>query len=286
MDKLFTKEDSFHIHKTLGIICLMNFIYRFGRLTFTGDMGFNSDIDAYLVMVHLLLGVTSLIFRISSVRHTKLPIIYPELRLHNIIFSARSVICFYLCFYKFNIIYRFITCILTNILADIVTYFLKRGTTIRDVVFFEGISDEDLKREKRTYSGSQLAATIIMLGNCDMIFGPIFAIQIAPFTMTLVKKGIMNTKTAHLIYAFALTLNNLTVISSSTYIIKVGILKYLASYLRFDLNMNKYIMWILLFSLYYYTMDYQIENNIYINLIVVVIAFLKRIKEILEMIHN
>lgn len=281
--KLITNEDKFHFHKILGLSCLLHFIYRYCKFIFEGSMGFNTNYDAYLVCIHMLLGMSSLIFRISSFRHTKLPIIYPELRLHNILFTMRSVVCFYLCYYEYPILYRMIACLLTNIGADIITCFLKQGTTIRDVIFYEGITERAMKRERLEYSDAQLAATIVMLGSCDMIFGTLLAIQIAPFTMTLVKKGIIGGKSAHLTYAYALLINYILVIYNTTYIVKFAIMKIIAAFMRFRFNINKYLMWIFLFALYYVTFEYQFKENIYFNIFAISYVILRRLYKLINL---
>lgn len=230
-NKLITHEDKFHIHKILGISSLIHFIYRYLHFIIKGNMGFNSDHNAYIVIIHLFLGLSALIFRLSSIRHSKLRIIYPELRLHNIVFTLRSVVCFFLCYYNFPLFYRLIVCLMTSVIADIITYFIKQGTTVRDAVFYEGMTEKMIKRERLEYSDAQLGATIVMLGNCDMIFGPLLAIQIAPFTMTLVKKGLISVKTSHLVYVYALLINYILVIHNTNYVIKFGLMKVIASYM-------------------------------------------------------
>lgn len=280
--KLVTYEDRFHLHKSLGILCLINFTYRYYRFIIKGDMNFHNDYDIFLtISIHLLLGITSLIFRISSLRHTKLRIIYPELRLHNILFTLRSLVCFLFCYYNFHISYRFLTCLMTSILADIISYFLKQGTTIRDVVFYDGMSERSIKRERLEYSDAQLGATIIMLGSCDMIFGTLLPIQIAPFTMTLVKKGIIGGKFSHLIYSYCLLINYILPVYNTPYVIKFGLMKIIASYMRFKYNINKYIMWMIIYYTYYSTITYNIENNILINSSLIAYVIVVRLYKII-----
>lgn len=280
--KLVTYEDRFHIHKSLGILCLINFTYRYCRFIIKQDMNFRNDYDIFLtISIHLLLGITSLIFRISSLRHTKLRIIYPELRLHNILFTLRSLVCFFFCYYNFHIFYRVLTCLMTSILADIISYFLKQGTTIRDLVFYDGMSERSIKRERLEYSDAQLGATIVMLGGCDMIFGTLLPIQIAPFTMTLVKKGIIGCKFSHLIYSYCLLINYILPVYNTSYVIKFGLMKIIASYMRFKYNINKYIMWMIIYYAYYSTITYNFENNILINSSLIAYVIVVRLYKII-----
>lgn len=271
--RLNTKEDYMYIHKILGVSALIHFIYRMILLLTTGTLGFN---EPYSILIHPFLSITSLMFKISNIRHKSLNIIYPELRLHSVIFTLRSVICFYLCYFEFNVIYRMITCILVNISADMVSYFLKQGTTIRNIRLYDDISDENDRDLKLSYSASQLGATLFMLGNCDMCFLPIIAIQIAPFTMTLIKKNLMSSKWGHIIYSICLVLNYIPLLFCTKLLFINALLKKLAEILRFKYVMNKYIMWIFIFVLYLYLNTYNIQNYYIINIPMICFAMGKQ----------
>lgn len=44
VSKLMTKEDNYHIHKTLGILCLLSFFYRYGYVyNIQGNLGFEGS---------------------------------------------------------------------------------------------------------------------------------------------------------------------------------------------------------------------------------------------------
>jgi hypothetical protein len=47
--KLFTKEDPFYLHKTLGLISITNFAYRFYSLFTQGSMQMNTTFDVSLL---------------------------------------------------------------------------------------------------------------------------------------------------------------------------------------------------------------------------------------------
>ena len=65
---LFTKEDTFNIHKTFGIACLFHFIYRFRHVGLR-DMNFGSSYETLgCIFMHAMLSVSSLIFRIPIKR--------------------------------------------------------------------------------------------------------------------------------------------------------------------------------------------------------------------------
>ena len=90
--KLITKEDPYHIHKILGIVSLAHFSYRYYQLWYN-SMGFNTNYDAAFLIVHALLSATSFQFKIPHSRNQASPMIYPEFRFHNLLFSYRSILC-------------------------------------------------------------------------------------------------------------------------------------------------------------------------------------------------
>jgi len=90
---LFTKEDTFNIHKTFGIGCLLHFLYRFAFIG-TADMGFSGTYQTLgCIAWHFMLSTTSLIFRIPIKRIAEGSRIWPEYRLHSIVFACRSLAC-------------------------------------------------------------------------------------------------------------------------------------------------------------------------------------------------
>ena len=187
LHKLITYEDSLGIHKIFGIIVLFHFLYRFTIILRYNTMFFISPLDLYLVGIHGILSLSSLIFKIPNYRHGNEPMIYPELRLHSIIFAMRSIICVFLKYFKFPIYYRMGVCFVTMIAADIVTFFLAKGTTIRNMPYSKHMTDLDKKKIKYHYSRSQVGATLMMLGTIDNCFSALLAFQLAAFLMTPVR---------------------------------------------------------------------------------------------------
>ena len=112
-----------YLHKFLGIFSLGNFIYRYYLLIFYGSMFLNTNLDLGIIILHSCLSVSSLIFHIPQKRHIKLPMIYPEFRLHSIAFGLRSVSCCFLDFYggTYKLYGKILICIFTMIGADIIT---------------------------------------------------------------------------------------------------------------------------------------------------------------------
>lgn len=99
---LMTKEDPQYIHKTLGILALASYIWRLAHIG-DDDMGFHSHPSWTLptLLLHLVLSASSFQFRIPPRRiTTDGGRIWPEYRLHSLIFSTRSVACIALHWYE------------------------------------------------------------------------------------------------------------------------------------------------------------------------------------------
>jgi hypothetical protein len=90
--QLITKEDPMHIHKTLGIACMLSYIFRIAQ-TGPSDMGFARfpALTVPTIVLHLLLNVTALEFKIPSRRISSGYRIWPEYRLHSLVFLCRSL---------------------------------------------------------------------------------------------------------------------------------------------------------------------------------------------------
>ena len=289
--KLITKEDPLYFHKLLGIICLANYAYRYYLLIRHGSMDLNNRNAAILVLCHATLSCSSLVFHIPATRNKGAPMIYPEYRLHSILFVLRSVVCYFLTFFDYSIEYKFAACYATMLLADFVTamYILPTNrifvressntfrcessvihklpetsinTTMRNMPFDKRIEEDEQKQIILMQSSQQIGATLYMFGNLDSCFSPMFAIQIAAFLMTMVRKSIIDSNMWHLVYNIALWMNVLCFYSLPIgYLCAEVILFQVFYYWRFS-NMNnlpqlivgnKYIGWTMVFTtLYYY----------------------------------
>jgi len=267
--KLNTHEDTFYIHKTLGMIVLSNYLYRFYLLNTQYDMDLHNLQSIILLVFHSLLSLSSLFFKVSNVRNRKIPIIYPEFRIHNIVFAVRSVLCcfsFYLLKESNHIIPILCNigfCVLTMKAADETTkYFHTSGnntilqssttplnTTMRNMPYDTKLSLEKIENLKKVYSYMQIYATYYMLGNINSAFIPMFAIQISSFLMTLVKKGIIRPMLWHPLYFASLLINMLVFFTLTPFfIIKMNIACFCFSYWRMKLGYNKYIGWLVVFA--------------------------------------
>ena len=236
--KLVTKEDSTHAHKLLGGICLAHYIYRYYLLFTTGTMSLRTPTAYYMIGIHGLLSCSSMIFHIPKQRIKGGPMIYPEYRLHSIVFALRSVVCYYLTYHDFPKIYNIGICFVTMVLADIITYTYPSGTTtMRQMPFESEVDDAKRKYIIMIQSFHQIGATLYMVGNEDACFSPMFAIQLAALLMTLVRKSIISANAWHIIYNLSLGINIFVYWSLSIQYIGLHIgLAHLFFYWRFYLS--------------------------------------------------
>jgi len=145
--KLFTLEDYPHkvfgVHKILGIACLLHYVYRFAAVLLVDDMGFaQSWQTASVIVMHLLLSVSSMIFKIPKKRIVEGSRIWPEYRLHSITFACRSLACMAVVWaeqrYDLAPMYSANAAIVlgTMVAADVATWSVgeaSRSSTIRDL---------------------------------------------------------------------------------------------------------------------------------------------------------
>ena len=214
--KLVTKEDPMHLHKLLGTFCLVHFAYRYAMLFTTGSMQLHRLPDLYMVSLHGVLSVSSLVFHIPGVRNPSKPMIYPEFRAHSILFAMRSVIACWLHYYRVHCGWNMLLSFHALFFADLITGFyrvhgahgpLAKSSTMRSMPFGRDVPKEDQQSIVSMQSRMQIGATLYTLVNMDAAFSPLLAIQLAALLMTMVRKSILSAKTWHLIYSLSLWLN-------------------------------------------------------------------------------
>jgi len=249
--KLVTKEDPYHIHKGLGVVCLINFVYRIGLLLTRGSMGFQNPLGVGSILLHGLLSVSSLMFHIPRDRNIAAPMIYPELRLHSITFTLRSVICALCHVYELPFATPFV-CIGTMIVADYITYCYKdaaNGKTITNMPFDPTMTETEQKAVVYMNSCMQIGATLFMLGSVESAFIPMMAIQGAAFLMTLVRKGVITCTMWHQGYAILLWMSYLAAYSlSPSFLIVQAFMYNMYTRLFFPIRSNKYLNWSIVFA--------------------------------------
>jgi hypothetical protein len=260
LNKLFTKEDFNHIHKFIGFGALLHYIYRMYLFVTTGTMQFyDTYATAFFISLHAVLSLSSLIFKIPDYRIKSGPMIYPEFRLHSIVFALRSITVMLILFISrhFNIVFplylRGFVVIITMILADLITdSFKHQGTTMRGMPFPDYVTSKQRDLINSYYSISQIFATaqMIFCYRLDEAFLVLFPIQIAAFLMTCVRKSIISAGAWHFYYATALGLNyiccpflRVTVDNSGQYGFFFPV-AFMAIFVRFNYpKVNKYLIW-------------------------------------------
>ena len=216
------------------------------------------------ITIHVLLSTSSLIFKIPNKRIKVAPMIYPEFRLHSIVFASRSlalmalqaiyghfhnrVIPFYL---------RWLIIMITMLLADFITIKYGEvgergsGTTIRDMPFPDYISDSFKSKANIFYSQSQMLATAyLFLGVAtpkilEYAFLILLPIQLAAFLMTMVKKGILSSMDWHIFYSSSLMIPFIYLIfkvelAENIPALPAGVIFGL---MRINTRVNKYVLW-------------------------------------------
>jgi hypothetical protein len=266
--KLFTKEDGnyFHIHKILGSISLLNYSYRFYLWYNYNTMFIVPNFsNIILIFSHALLSASSFFFKLSSKRIRVTPIIWPEGRLHSIIFGYRSIFIIFIFFIYWKTHYevlnyvRGIIVILTIKCADYVTNYYKlelkileeNDSTMRKMPISSNISEKIINNLNIFYSISQIFATMncIFAKNIERVFLVLFPIQIAMFLMTLAKKNIISSSGWHLWYSISLLINYFFQLYSKKYyfdiIEKIIYFSLGISFtiMRLKYNYNKYYLW-------------------------------------------
>ena len=244
---LITSHDYLNIHKIMGFGCLIHYGYRFSLKIFYDDMFFKINL---FPMSHLILSLSSFIFKVPLHRYLSKTIIWKELQLHNIIFTSRSVFMMYHAL-MFNAedkyiyyISRLLIIMSHHYLADVITskYQNKELTTTRDIKY-----DTDniylIKINKYFYAISQIIATstLLLSKNQDNGFSIMFPIQLSAFLMTLVRKSIISNNQWHYIYTISLLIPYLLNINALTYDNNnIRIFTILHIILRVVFNTNKY----------------------------------------------
>lgn len=262
MARLITKEDKYHVHKILGVFTLLNFITRIIWYIFYKTMFlYPTPISIICILGHLMLSSSSLIFHISSYKNTTAPMIWPEFRLHSILFAYRSILSMLICLAYVHSNKNSLILLLNPILiigvlklADLITsHYKPEGTTMRTMPM--GSLQPYRSKIDLFYSTSQMLATLTILysTNVEQGFLILLPIQLAAFLMTLVRKNFITGNTWHLIYIICLLMswvynpyNRFFGLNTSKN--NINALIYWISAIsvciaRFIFHINKYVIW-------------------------------------------
>lgn len=241
-NKLFTHEDPYNIHKSLGLICLFNYGYQY-YLYFM----YNQPIlNIYTIFPHILLHLSSFIFNVLEYRQTESRLsmfIWKEMRLHSLIFAFRA--CFCILFMN----YCQIITLFSMLCADYVTnkYGLIGVSSIRGQHINVGKRNIIIEFFTIFFSVSQFGATAITLGVFQpfpskiLIFSTLPPIQTSAFGMTLLRKNLISKQTWSIIYSIELLFVYIIWYCEykNLYILPLSILLYIFR----RLNFSKYLIW-------------------------------------------
>ena len=211
--QLFTKEDVFHLHKTLALLCLTSFFWRFSVLgSSQADLGFQSHphLTWPTLVLHLCLNLSSLNFRIPAKRIASSGWrIWPEYRLHSAVFCLRHLACIALTVYAPQLqtttpLWPNLVVVLSTIcLADLASGNVQYPSqTIRDLSIPKSV--------RYWFSVTQFIGTSICLHGeierCTIHFYAVFVVQLNPFVMTLQRKNLLTHGQSIGLYAAMLAL--------------------------------------------------------------------------------
>jgi hypothetical protein len=231
MAHLFTNHDKYHIHKTLGFLAVANFILRFYYAIVYGTSfpPFETKVfSCSSVLIHALLPIASLSIPLPEKRNFTSPMIWKEFRLHSILFSCRHSILTIITLlelwptqleifknYKFyalvtEALLKYIAIISCIKIASIITakYGDAEKRTTNAMPYPEHVTEYEIQKIKYEYAKKQFGATIMAVFSGELSaslnFAPLYAIQSAPFMMTLVRKGKCNSTHYHMVYSLTL----------------------------------------------------------------------------------
>ena len=263
--QLFTHEDPGHFHKILGVCCLLSFSWRISMMG-PSDMGFQRYMLLTLptLLLHWSLTLSSFVFNIPSRRIKSGDRIWPEYRLHALVFLSRALIC--CCVYYYEQLYHLppnydVNCvivILTIFAADISSRSVDhRSGSIRDLDTHPAV--------KYFFSWMQFGATSLHLCGArrfSLIFYTAFVVQVNPFLMTLRRKNLLSKNEvlslygAMLSFGFFIAVYEFGVNAPNGFngFLCQGFVANVATILRLGprfpivrhIQDNKYILWILL----------------------------------------
>lgn len=246
---LFTREDPANVHKTLGFPCLAHFIFRFAQIG-KRDMGFDARGSTLAcIALHSLLSGSSMIFRIPQKRILEGSRIWPEYRLHSIIFACRSLACMLLTWvelrfelpvmYPLNAVIVILTCLAADAGSRAVGD--NHSSSIRD------LSAPPIYHFAASFL--QFHATsgcLIGQRRFTLQFMYVWIIQFNAFVMTLRRKnlishfGMVYGYAAMLGFVYLVSIYEASILGSFAFVNAIGNLAALG---RLALGIDKYVLW-------------------------------------------
>ena len=242
MAKLFTKHDPYHAHKTLGLLCLVHFAYRYGwQMPREGHLA----VEAPWIAAHVLLSTSALLFRVPAKRIRGNPTtIWREYQLHAVLFTARCAVVWALPAHTPPML-RYAAVMPVHAAADWVSskHGDKGSTTVRG---------KHGKPKSATvgamvvaygaYQHLALASHLVPATTPGAGFNALIAIQSSALGMTLVRKGTWDWRHHAAFYSACLGLSAYFICA---YVLSgAQVLLTAAAYVaRTKAGISKYIVW-------------------------------------------
>lgn len=266
MAKLFSNHDKFHIHAILGLSALLHFFFRFAYLFGRFQDSFTPGVVSAITLgVHVLLHATSFQFVLPRNRLWTKPMIWREFRIHNAIFAYRHLIGAFIgiWFPEFwwrnpgvaSIVLKVaivsLACKCADVATDLVGSDEQRTTNAMPYPHKTATNVEQVA--KWFYAKSQFAATsLAAFGTPSLSFLSVLAIEIASFLMTLVRKGIIEARTYHIVYATSLLIMFPAIVAtlhSGDHLAKLAAFRalcacFIACEMRMNYRYSKYLTWV------------------------------------------
>ena len=262
ISKLITHEDKYHIHKSMGIVSLLNYFYLLFDFFYSGaeaEITLRSVDGSFIgiTWVHTILSLSSLQFLIPRTRTGILPMIWQEFRAHSIVFALRSFFIINALYFLFSktdstsvpaIAVRLAFVLFAMKMADFSTEHLRENrkeTTTASMPYWSDCPASLQYMIKYFYTHSQFMATIVCLfAEIPYILAVAFPIQIASFLMTLVRKNIISAFWYHMFYGGSLLIVYLINLADVK-LYPIVLLGIALIYARVNLKLNKYVLWTL-----------------------------------------
>lgn len=193
MAKLLSHHDRYHSHAILGLLALLHFAYRFYTVLIEQRESFSPGFwSAATLLVHVFLHVLSFQFELPRNRIWTKPMIWREFRVHNAIFAYRHLVVLVL-----------VACKAADVTTEMIGSTEMRTTNAMPYPKSTPRPVEEMV--KTFYAKSQFAATsIAAFGTPSLSFCSVLAIELASLLMTLVRKGLIEARTYHIVYATSL----------------------------------------------------------------------------------
>lgn len=192
--QLVTKEDPSHVHKTLGILVLLSFFFRWSQFG-ASDLGFAKypHLTVPTIALHFLLNASSFIFKIPKKRISSGYRIWPEYRLHSLVFAGRSLALATLFYVETtfhlpqNNAWNLVIVLATMAFADLFSWSRGqyRSSSVRDLSAPAAV--------KYFFSFAQFGATTMVLfgqRRYTMPWAMLTIVQVNAFLMTLRRKNL------------------------------------------------------------------------------------------------